>query len=209
MRRLLLGLAALLSIQTLAFAQQSPPSDAKPEMRQPGCIGFISERSPLFRPVAFRTVALERDEVRINYVGHSTFLIEFPGHIRIATDYNDYVTPTVVARHRDDEPRAHDALHRPARPGIKYVLRGWGRGRAAGRIDIHSATCACAMCRPTSATGSGGTERHGNSIFIFEIANLCIAHLGHLHHTLTQQQLNEIGRSTSCWCRSTATDARP
>ena len=40
----------------------------------------------------------------------------------------------------------------------------------------------------------GGTERHGNSIFIFEIANLCIAHLGHLHHTLTQAQLNEIGR---------------
>ena len=40
----------------------------------------------------------------------------------------------------------------------------------------------------------GGTERHGNSIFIFEIANLCIAHLGHLHHTLSQQQLNEIGR---------------
>ena len=40
----------------------------------------------------------------------------------------------------------------------------------------------------------GGTERHGNSIFIFEIANLCIAHLGHLHHTLNQQQLNEIGR---------------
>jgi L-ascorbate metabolism protein UlaG (beta-lactamase superfamily) len=41
---------------------------------------------------------------------------------------------------------------------------------------------------------NGGTERHGNSIFIFEIANMCIAHLGHLHHTLTQQQLNEIGR---------------
>src|SRR5260370_35060457 len=40
----------------------------------------------------------------------------------------------------------------------------------------------------------GATEFHGNSIFIFEIANLCIAHLGHLHHTLNQQQLNEIGR---------------
>ena len=40
----------------------------------------------------------------------------------------------------------------------------------------------------------GTTERHGNSIFIFEIANLCIAHLGHLHHTLTQAQLDEIGR---------------
>jgi len=39
-----------------------------------------------------------------------------------------------------------------------------------------------------------GTERHGNSIFIFEVGALCIAHLGHPHHTLTQQQLNEIGR---------------
>ena len=29
---------------------------------------------------------------------------------------------------------------------------------------------------------------------IRDSANLCIAHLGHLHHTLTQQQLNEIGR---------------
>ena len=38
-----------------------------------------------------------------------------------------------------------------------------------------------------------GTERHGNSIFIFEVGALCIAHLGHPHHTLTQQQLNEIG----------------
>ena len=38
------------------------------------------------------------------------------------------------------------------------------------------------------------TERYCNSIFIFECANLCIAYLGHLHHTLTQQQLNEIGR---------------
>jgi L-ascorbate metabolism protein UlaG (beta-lactamase superfamily) len=43
-------------------------------------------------------------------------------------------------------------------------------------------------------TYDGGTERHGNSIFVFEVAGLCIAHLGHLHHTLTQQQLNEIGK---------------
>src|SRR5260370_359780 len=41
---------------------------------------------------------------------------------------------------------------------------------------------------------AGGTERHGNSIFLFEVAQLCIAHLGHLHHTLTKQQLDDIGR---------------
>jgi len=41
---------------------------------------------------------------------------------------------------------------------------------------------------------AGGTERYGNSIFVFEVAQLCIAHLGHLHHTLTKQQLDDIGR---------------
>jgi L-ascorbate metabolism protein UlaG (beta-lactamase superfamily) len=50
------------------------------------------------------------------------------------------------------------------------------------------------MFRPNIRDYGGGTERHGNSIFVFEVANLCVAHLGHLHHTLTQQQLNEIGR---------------
>ena len=40
----------------------------------------------------------------------------------------------------------------------------------------------------------GGTEKNGNSIFIFEIAGLCIGHLGHLHHTLNQRQLDAIGR---------------
>ena len=48
---------------------------------------------------------------------------------------------------------------------------------------------------PTNIRRFGGeTERHGNSIFVFEIAGLCIGHLGHLHHTLTPQQLDEIGR---------------
>ena len=41
---------------------------------------------------------------------------------------------------------------------------------------------------------NGGTEFNGNSIFVFEMGNLCIAHLGHLHHTLTQKQLDEMGR---------------
>jgi L-ascorbate metabolism protein UlaG (beta-lactamase superfamily) len=42
--------------------------------------------------------------------------------------------------------------------------------------------------------GGGGTEEFGNSIFIFEIGGLCIAHLGHLHHTLSPQQVGRIGQ---------------
>jgi L-ascorbate metabolism protein UlaG (beta-lactamase superfamily) len=33
-----------------------------------------------------------------------------------------------------------------------------------------------------------------NSMFVFEVAELCIAHLGHLHHTLTPEHLKALGR---------------
>ena len=40
----------------------------------------------------------------------------------------------------------------------------------------------------------GGLERDGNSIFIFEVAGLCIGHLGHLHTRLSDAQFGQIGR---------------
>ncbi len=40
----------------------------------------------------------------------------------------------------------------------------------------------------------GGTTLHGNSIFVFEMSGVCVAHLGHLHHTLTQEHLDQLGR---------------
>ena len=74
------------------------------------------------------------------------------------------------------------------------MLRGWGtKTSKPARHDLTSRTCNRNV--PTNIRDwNGGTERHGNSIFVFEVANLCVAHLGHLHHTLNQQQLNEIGR---------------
>ena len=92
--------------------------------------------------------------------------------------------------------RAHSTHYtdRPE-PGIKHVLRGWGRTAdqpaTNDRIqDVHVRSIATNIRNWTAAA----PQRHGNSIFIFEVASLCIAHLGHLHHTLNQQQLNEIGR---------------
>ena len=41
---------------------------------------------------------------------------------------------------------------------------------------------------------AGGAIAYGNSIFIFEVAGMCIGHLGHLHHTLTEQQVAHIGQ---------------
>ena len=46
---------------------------------------------------------------------------------------------------------------------------------------------------PTAVHGRIGDQTNSNSIFVFEIGDLCIAHLGHLHQILTAQQLAELG----------------
>jgi L-ascorbate metabolism protein UlaG (beta-lactamase superfamily) len=175
-----------------ALAQSSAP---KPEMAE-SCPGLVANDRPRVIPAAFRLAALKEGEVRINYIGHSTFLIESPRLVRMATDYNDYVKPPILPDIVTMN-RAHSThfTDRPE-PGIKFVLRGW---KDDGRPTDHDLQFQDVRVRSVATNirdyyGGGGTQRHGNSIFIFEVANLCIAHLGHLHHTLNQQQLNEIGR---------------
>ncbi|MBV6488671.1 MAG: MBL fold metallo-hydrolase [Pseudorhodoplanes sp.] len=181
--------AALIAGLVPASAIERVQVTPAPEMNE-GCPGLIASR-PL-RPIP---AALASDQVRLTYAGHSTFLIESPKLVRIATDYNDYVRPPVLpdvvtmnhahTTHYTDSPD----------PAIKHVLRGWAA--EYGKPVRHDVQIRDVRVRnvPTNIRSySGGTEMHGNSIFVFEVANLCIAHLGHLHHTLTQQQLNEIGR---------------
>jgi L-ascorbate metabolism protein UlaG (beta-lactamase superfamily) len=183
--------AAFGVIRVPAQAPQAPT--AKPEMRE-NCPGLVASDLPRAVPAAFR-LALVPDQVRINYVGHATFLIESPHGVRIATDYNDYVRPSVVPDIATMN-HAHDTHYtdRPD-PRIKHVLRGWGPSpEQPARHDLQVEDVRVRNVPTNIRTWNGGTERHGNSIFVFEIANLCIAHLGHLHHTLTQQQLDEIGR---------------
>ncbi len=188
-------LASLLLLPYLRPAPaQTPAAPAKPEMTE-NCPGLVASDAPRVIPADFRLAALDPDQVRISYTGHSTFLIESPQGVRIATDYNDYVRPPV----RPDiitMNHAHDTHYTDhPDPAIKYVLRGWGRSESEpARHDITLKDVRVRNVPTNIRNWNGGTERNGNSIFIFEIANMCIAHLGHLHHTLNQQQLNEIGR---------------
>ena len=183
------AIAAPASAQLLA--QGAAPKPDKPEMTE-GCPGLIAQRSPL---APLRRVALNADQVRINYIGHSTFLLESPKLVRVATDYNDYVRPPMLPDIATMN-HAHSTHYtNNPHPGIKHVLRGWAEDQKPARVDVQFKDVRVRNV-PTNIRSwtSGDTERHGNSIFIFEMANLCIAHLGHLHHTLNQAQLNEIGR---------------
>lgn len=190
--KIIAALAWTIVAASQAVAQGAAPS-AKPEMTQ-SCPGLVAVRPPFAEPAALRLVALERDQVRISYVGHSTFLIESPQLVRIATDYNDYVRPSLLPDIATMN-HAHSTHYTLSPdPSIKYVLHGWADDQKPARVDLQYKDVRVRNVPTNIRTFEGGTERHGNSIFIFEIANLCIAHLGHLHHTLTQQQLNEIGR---------------
>jgi L-ascorbate metabolism protein UlaG (beta-lactamase superfamily) len=185
------------AFDSVARAQSPAPSQAEPqpEMRE-ACPGLFARTRPPLVPAAFHRAALNADQVRLTFIGHATFMIESPQGVRIATDYNDYLRlpalPDIATMNH-----AHDThFSDHPDPAIKYVLRGWGPSPDEPAVwDLKYGDVRVRNV-PTNIRnwGGGGTERYGNSIFVFEIANLCIAHLGHLHHTLTQQQLNDIGR---------------
>jgi L-ascorbate metabolism protein UlaG (beta-lactamase superfamily) len=177
----------------IATFERTQAAPAKPEMME-NCPGLVATHAPPVIPAAFRRT-LNSDQVRFTYVGHSTFLIESPQLVRIATDYNDYIRPPVLPDVITMN-HAHTS-HFTDRPDsrIGHVLRGWGpTPEQPARHDITVKDVRVRNVPTNIRDWRGGTERHGNSIFIYEMANMCIAHLGHLHHTLNQQQLNEIGR---------------
>ncbi len=183
------------AIDAPAPKQDSPAPSASPPQMSQNCPGLVARDRPRLIPASFDVAALNADQVRITFIGHATFLIESPQLVRIATDYNDYVRPPILPDIVTMN-HAHDTHYTDnPDPAIKYVLRGWGeRPDQPAQWDLIYRDVRVRNVPTNIRSFDGGTERYGNSIFIFEIANLCIAHLGHLHHTLTQQQLDEIGR---------------
>ena len=133
----------------------------------------------------------------ITFVGHSSYQIDTPQGVRAITDYNgvngfgrhpDIVTMNNAhGTHFTDDPE----------DGITHVLRGWPSepGQSEAKHDV-SLKDMRVWNVPTNARdwGSNSARINGNSIFIFAIADLCIAHLGHLHHRLTKDHLEELGR---------------
>src|SRR6201994_3494594 len=191
--RVWLTFVAFALIISSALAQAPAGPGSKPEMRE-SCPGMVASDMPRAIPVAGRLAALASDQVRVTFIGHATFLIESPRLVRIANGYNDYVKapimPDIVTMNHAHS--THYTDHPDA--AIKYVLRGWRDDGKPASYDISYEDLRVPNVPTNIRDWNGGTERYGNSIFIFEVAGLCIAHLGHLHHTLTQQQLNEIGR---------------
>ena len=133
----------------------------------------------------------------ITFVGHASYQIDTPEGVRAITDYNgvngfgrhpDIVTMNNAhSTHFTDEPE----------DGITFILKGWPSepGQTEAKHDVRLKDMRVWNV-PTNARDWGGSAAriNGNSIFIFSVGDLCIAHLGHLHHRLTPAHLEVIGR---------------
>lgn len=182
----LIVLLALLGAPAAAIAEEAPvPSK---------CVA-IAQALPDVTYAAYRPAQAAADgPVRISYAGHSTYVIETPGGVRIATDFSGVhggdPLPDVVTMNKAH--RTH--FTEQPDPRIAHVLRGWN---PAGGAAKHALVVGDVYVRnvPTDIRDwGGGLEPDGNSIFIFEVADLCIGHLGHLHTKLDDRQYAAIGR---------------
>ncbi|BBK32631.1 L-ascorbate metabolism protein UlaG (beta-lactamase superfamily) [Stella humosa] len=149
---------------------------------------------PRWQPVAYRPAAVAPDQVRLTFIGHASFLIETPDGATAITDYNGYNRPANLVPDIITMNNAHSTHYTDdIPPGVRHVLRGWDPG---GGMAVHNVQWRDLRVFnvPTNVREYGaGTRQNGNSIFVFSAADLCIAHLSHIHHTLTDTHLRELG----------------
>jgi L-ascorbate metabolism protein UlaG (beta-lactamase superfamily) len=189
MSRLLFAALVLLgAFTTAARAQDAQRSE---------CLAMANAPSRA-TPVNLRREA-KADDVAITYGGHSTYYIDTPGGVRIATDYSGGYRigrlPDVVTMNRAHS--THYTLYPD--PKIPHVLHGWGdHGQPAHHAmrigDVFIRNVTTDIRRYFGEDASAEMISDGNSIFIFEVAGLCIGHLGHLHHKLDDSHFALIGR---------------
>jgi L-ascorbate metabolism protein UlaG (beta-lactamase superfamily) len=172
--------AALASCAGMAFAPQPFPNGGPHPYFMRASTGPVAEKVP-------------DGELRIRFVGHSTFEVESPQGALVQTDYNDYIrserTPHIVTMNN-----AHDS-HFSYGPdkAIPHVLRGWD---PEGGVARHNVTFRDIRVRnvPTNFVELGeGRLSNGNSMFVIEAVGLCVLHISHLHHYLSKNQLRELG----------------
>jgi L-ascorbate metabolism protein UlaG (beta-lactamase superfamily) len=175
---------ALLGFVSLSFAIQTATAQAPVSQ----CLAIANNLG-----AKFHFASLKQTEVQVNYIGHSTFVIESAAGVRIATDYAGWangIIPDIATMNH-----AHSSHYTSTPdPAIKYALKGWSEDGKAASHDLMERDVRVRNVTTDIRAGDQGREKDGNSIFIYEVAGLCIGHLGHLHHELTPSHIGAIGR---------------
>lgn len=187
MRQFIFICLALMVVPAFAAAQTRTPSH---------CIALAGEiPGAAYVHRASYDIEVAPETVRIHYIAHASFLIRTSGELNMVTDFTGFtgsapMIPDVVTMNH-----AHDT-HWTAfpDPAIPHVLEGWG---PFGEGIDHRLDLGEVLVRNVSTdirSQWSGIETKGNSIFVFEVAGLCIGHLGHLHHEPNAEQYATLGR---------------
>lgn len=181
--------AAILSALCLALPAQA-------QLRQPSHCIAVAEGPERVVTASFRD-PVPGNSVRIRYLDHAMFLLQTPGGLSAMTDFTGWYgnvefIPDVVTMNN-----AH-STHWTAfpDPAIPHVLEGWSEDGVAAEHYLDLGEMLVRNVRTdVLPRGMAGIPRvDGNSIFVFEVAGLCIGHLGHLHHEPTPEDYAMLGR---------------
>lgn len=131
--------------------------------------------------------------MKIQWLGHSAFLITSDGGVRIVTDpyqpggydgaikYGPLKKPVDIVTISHEHPD-HNYVQMVG--GGPIVIKGAGMYVASG-VEFTGVQ--------TMHDTSGGTERGRNTVFTFTVDDIKICHLGDLGHVLSSDQAAEVG----------------
>jgi len=187
--------AAGLALLGLSLVSGGAAAETKPfkQARFPCGAGIAHNMGGGFQKAAFQPAAVPAGHLRIQFIGHASFLVRSPGGVKVITDYNDNyradVVPDIVTMNIQ---RGNHAAYN-IEASITHVLRGWSTDGGVQRHDV-TLRDVRVYNLPTNLENFGGGFTNFSSMFIIQSGGLCVAHMGHLAHLLDREQFYRIGR---------------
>ncbi|MDA0238703.1 MAG: MBL fold metallo-hydrolase [Proteobacteria bacterium] len=202
MKSKLLAVAVLAAVVAPLFG--APEAHAKDPVRFPCGVGMVQHGNgiqlagftvapALASPALFRSVDIKSPQVKLDFIGHATFLIQSPQGVKVVTDYNyNYdaeVVPHIATMNIERGNHSRDQ----ADPGVRHVLRGWDSGEGIPNHEVRLKDMRVYNI-PTNVETFSNRATNYSSIFVIEAAGVCISHMGHLAHVLDKDRVRQLGR---------------
>lgn len=186
---LYVGICLLVSLLGVAFASTHEEAFGPCEPKL-----VYAPPQPRLVLAAARPVDTATSAVRVEWLGHSSFLLTSPAGVRVLTDPNGFHPPATVPDlvTISNLHMTHSTMLRL--PGTPQML--WGISPERGWNKIQQAVKDLILFNIPSYSSRLDPENSPiqNSIFLFRVAGVCIVHLGNLRHPLTPGQLQRLGR---------------
>ena len=127
------------------------------------------------------------DNMEISWLGHSCFRLKGSHAIIITDPYSPGLGYSL------GKPTARIVTVSHEHPGHCYVEGVGGQPKVVSRPGEYEINDVLIIGIATFHDGEGGSKRGKNTVFLMEIDEVAVCHLGDLGHVLTSAQIEEIG----------------